>query len=263
MYQNNTMTDPNFRPSASGLLLPVSEQEIVKFERIPDYSCGDLEDVLCGLQDAVKDEQNPSIVDGISRMHNDMIAGCAAHCKRLNDGCGFSEVNVAISKHPGDLEVVRDRPTEVFMELIALAIVSLDDINDGIMRFTKMGRFGKDMIELALRIGIESGVYKEEDIPEVTNGAYEELIRRSRADEECGPNFNVAKRVFGSLLDASIDQRHNPADPELASRHLVVPSEAGLIRKVDVTALYDHPDPQWKYWLNIANEPKGSFLRQQ
>src|SRR5690606_1200080 len=85
----------------------------------------------------------------------------------------------------------------------------------------------------------------QDAVPTVTPGAYEVLARLSGAGVSPGPNFRVALRVIGSLIEASIDQHQNP-DDELEQRHKVIPSRPGVITQADVKALYAYPDDNWQ-----------------
>lgn len=252
------MITPDFERSESGILLPKVDTSEVSFLPQPISTCNEMYEVIEGMRDVVEDETDPEVVVPMTNWHNDLVSGCTIRCRGLSNGCGISELTVNIGGSSG-FEVVRDRPTTAFLEKIRTAILFLYEYNDGIPHLSTTGRQMKGIIELRTQRAIEAKAIDADKVPEVTDGAYEILAMRSGAGVSEGPNFRVALNVFGKLFDASIDQRKNPNDPELESRHMVIPAEVGLIQRTDVEAVYDDPNKQFQYWLRIANEPKGNI----
>jgi hypothetical protein len=252
------MITPDFERAESGILLPKVETSDVSFLPQPISTCNELHEVLEGMRDAVEDEPDPEVFVPMTNWHNDLVTGCTNRCRGLSNGCGISELSVTIG-NSGGFEVVRERPTTAFLEKIRAAILFLNEYNDGIPHLSTTGKQMKGIIEIRTQRAIEDKAIDADIVPDVTDGAYEILAMRSGAGVSEGPNFRVALNVFGKLFDASIDQRKNPNDPELESRHMVIPAEAGLIQRTDVEAVYDNPNKQFQYWLRIANEPKGNI----
>lgn len=252
------MIIPDYERTESGLLLPIADASEVSFQPPPYSTCNEMYEVIEGMRETVEDETEPEVVVPITNWHNDLVTGCTNRCRRLSTGCGISELSVTIGDSSG-FEIVRARPTEAFLEKIRTAILFLYEYNDGIPRLSTTGKQMKGIIELRTHRAIEEKAVDADRVPDVTDGAYEILAMRSGAGVSQGPNFRVALNVFGKLFEASIDQRKNPDDPELESRHMVIPAEAGLIQRTDVEAVYDEPNKQFQYWLRIANEPKGNI----
>lgn len=254
------MQSPEFIRAESGLLVPATVNRSA-FSNEPMNSCDEMHEILAGLRESIETEDDPDVVGPMTSWHNDLVEGCDQHCYRLNEACGVSEVAANIRNSRAAIEVVREEPVALFLERLELAVSFLFEINDGIPRLSPHGKQMKRIIEQRLVMATQEGSAPKDHFPEVTDGAYEELIARSGASVSPGPNYRVGILVFSKLFEASVDQSQNPDDEQVPSRHMVVPQEPGLIQRADVAAIYDSPDEGFQYWLRIANEPRGQFQK--
>lgn len=187
------------------------------------------------------------------------MSRCDTLCRR-QVYCAVESIEERFGRDPR-LTVIEEGDVAKFRTYIEDTVILLASYYDGELCETRPVKTLHQIITKRLELLLEQNPELDGIIPEITVGAYTALYEGSGASTGMAPNYKVALRAIARLLDASMDQKKNPDDPELGTRHLVVPRVPGKIQQKDVQNLYRHPDPLWQHELTLANTPKGEIFK--